>query len=238
MIVKMLRKLENLGFSTNEAKVYFALLKLGSVRAGTISKETQLNRTTTYDVLRRLLDKGLASYVVQANRKWFKPANPNRVLEMIQEKEEDAKEILPDLVHIYKKPKEEHNITLFYGYKGVKTVFEDFLREGKPICVIDPQPHLLDMMPYYAPHFVREIVKKNIEIKFIASKGVDVKPTKTTVVKYLSKLINSVTSLNIYGDKIAITVWTEPMEAVIIKNKIAADAFREYFDIIWKVAKP
>jgi sugar-specific transcriptional regulator TrmB len=238
MITEMLKKLKNLGFTKNEAKIYLALLKLGSVRAGTISKETQLNRTTTYDVLKNLLDKGLTSYVIQANRKWFRATNPQRILEMIKEKEEDAKEILPQLHHIYKKPKHKHNITLYYGYKGMKTVFEDFIREGKPISVIDPEPHLLDKMPYYAQHYIRQVNKNKIKLRHIVSKGFDVKPTKTTEVRFIPKVIKSDAALDVYGDKIAILIWTDPPEAVIIKNKTAADSFREYFDIIWKVAKP
>ena len=41
---------------------------------------------------------------------------------------------------------------------------------------------------------------------------------------------------NIYGNKIAIIVWSEPPEAVIIENKDAAESYRSYFEVLWKAA--
>jgi len=39
---------------------------------------------------------------------------------------------------------------------------------------------------------------------------------------------------NIYANKIAIILWTDIPEAVIIKDKSAAEAYRSYFEILWK----
>lgn len=226
-----------IGLTGNEAKVYLALLKLGSARAGQIAKEAQLNRTTTYDSLKRLLDKGLASYVIEANRKWFKAVGPERLLEILKEKEEEVQKILPNLVSIWRTPKESHNVTLYYGYKGIKSVFQDIIREGKPICVLDAEGQFTERMPYYAPHFVRQIEAKKIPIRHIVRRGANVHPTKTTKIRYISKKARSIAVTDIYGDKIAIIVWTDPPEAVIIKNRGAADAYRLYFEMIWRIAK-
>jgi sugar-specific transcriptional regulator TrmB len=231
-------KLKFLGLTKMEAKVYLALLKLGASLAGKISKEAQLNRTTTYYALKSLLDKGLASYVVQANRKWFKATTPEILLELLKEKEEEAKEIIPKLTAMYRAPKEEHQVTLYYGLKGVKSVFQNILREGKPNCVMDSEGQFTERMPFYAPHFIREVERIKIPIKHIVRRGVDIKPTKTTEVRYIPRETKSESVINIYGNKVAIIIWTDPPEAVIIKNKAAADSFKSYFDILWKAAKP
>jgi len=44
-------------------------------------------------------------------------------------------------------------------------------------------------------------------------------------------------TMDIYGNKVAILMWTEPPEAVIIENKSVADSFRDYFEILWKSAR-
>ena len=49
-----IEKLQKIGLNLNEAKIYLALLELGEAQAGKISKESQINRTTTYDGLERL----------------------------------------------------------------------------------------------------------------------------------------------------------------------------------------
>ena len=231
-------KLKYLGLTKIEAKTYLALLKLGASLAGKISKEAQLNRTTTYDALNSLLDKGLVSFVVQANRKWFKATTPEIIMELLKEKEKEAETIIPQLTAMYRAPKEEHQVTLYYGLKGVKSVFQNILREGKENLVIDSEGQFTERMPHYAPHFKREVDRIKMKIKHLVRKGVNIRPTKTTEVRYYtSKQVASPSVINIYGDKIAIIIWTEQPEAVIIKNKAAAESFRNYFDILWKSAK-
>jgi hypothetical protein len=140
---------------------------------------------------------------------------------------------------MYRAPKEEHQVTLYYGYKGLKSVFQNILREGKENWVLDSEGQFTERMPYYAPHFKREAEKIKLKIKHLVRRGVDLKPTKTTEVRYYtSKQVASPSVINIYGDKIAIIIWTEQPEAVIIKNKAAADSFRNYFEMLWKSAKP
>ncbi|MBU2442745.1 MAG: helix-turn-helix domain-containing protein, partial [Nanoarchaeota archaeon] len=62
--------LEDLGLSEAEAKVYLALLETGSTLAGPIIKKTGLHRGTTYQILQRLIEKGLVSYVIKAGKRY------------------------------------------------------------------------------------------------------------------------------------------------------------------------
>jgi sugar-specific transcriptional regulator TrmB len=233
----VVEKLKFLGLTKVESKVYLALLKRGASLAGKISKEAQLNRTTTYYALKSLIDKGLASYVIQANRKWFKATTPEILLELLKEKEEEAQKIIPQLTALYRAPKEEHQVTLYYGLKGIRSVFQNILREGKPNFVIDSEGQFTRRMPNYAPHFIREVERIKMPIKHIVRRGVDINATKTTEVRYIPRKTKSESVINIYGNKVAIIIWTDPPEAVVIKNKTAADSFKSYFDIMWKTAK-
>ena len=233
------RSLEKIGLTGNESKIYLTLLRHGTAKAGKISKHSGINRTTTYDALKRLLEKGLISYVVKENRKYFQAADPQKIVEMIRRREEDAKKILPKLSQMFKAPVETHNVTLYYGRKGVKTVFQDIVREGKPNCVLDAEVKFGERMPYFVIWFTKQIEKKKIQIRHIARSTVDVKPTKTTKVRFLDFKTKekSPVATNIYGDKIAMIMWTDPPEAVVIKSQSAADAYRKYFELLWKLAK-
>jgi len=230
--------LEKIGFTPTEVKVYLALIKIGESKVSEISKESQVNRTYTYDALKKLLEKGLISYVIEANKKWFKAINPERLKEYIKEKEEDLKNILPQLKTLYKLPKTKHKVSLFYGYKGIKSVFQEMVREGKTNYVMDSEGQFDDRMPWYAPHFIRQIEKNNIKIKHMVRRGREVKkPSKTTEVRHISKKTPSQGVINIFGDKVAIIIWSEKPEAVMIENKALADSFKDYFNILWKIAK-
>ena len=68
--------LEKLGFSPNEIKVYLTLNDNGSNKAGRISKLAQIDRSSCYNSLKSLIEKGLVTYVISANRKVFRPVAP------------------------------------------------------------------------------------------------------------------------------------------------------------------
>ena len=232
--------LEKYGLSHNESKVYITLLQLGSAMAGKIAKEVQMDRTSCYDALKKLIKKGLVSYVVEANRKLFKAVEPKRLFEILEEKKEDIDKIMPQLSSIYKKEKGKYNVTLYKGYKGLRTVFEDILAEakGKENLVIDSSGKFVEKMPYYTPHFINGLEKNKIKVRHIVRSEKSIHPSKTTTVRFFGKAMKDTdVTTNIYADKIAIILWTDVPEAIIIENKTAADSYRDYFEILWKNVK-
>jgi len=236
---KIKETLDKFGLSHNETKAYLTLLRIGGSMAGRIAKEAQMDRASCYDSLKKLLKKGLIGYALEANRKMFKAVSPNRLIEILEEKEDEIQEILPDLMSLYKEEKGKYGVTLYKGYKGMKSVFEDILKEakGKENLVIDSSGQFEKKMPYYFPHFVKGLEKNKIKIRHIV-RGENLNASKTTETRYLPKsLKESVVATNIYGNKIAILLWTEVPEAIIIENKAAAEAYRDYFEILWQAAR-
>jgi sugar-specific transcriptional regulator TrmB len=245
-LAELKETLERIGLSSSETKVYLNLLRIGSSKAGKISKECQINRTTTYDALKRLQEKGLASYVVKANRKWFEAVEPTRLLDYLKEKEDDLQKIMLELQSIDKIPKEKHNVTLFYGYRGMKSILLDLLQEGGTRFVMDSEEQMARKMPHFAKFFIKQLDEKKITVKHLIRDNKEVvdwwyepsiKPSKGTEVKFIDKKTPSDAVIEIYGDKVAICIWTEPPEGIVIQNKTIADSFREYFEILWKTAK-
>ena len=93
-------ELEKLGFSKNEAKVYLALLKLGSSLAGKIAKETLLDRSSTYSALKVLHKKGVISTYFENKRTIFSPEDPKRLMDYFIEKQEIAKNVITKLKEV------------------------------------------------------------------------------------------------------------------------------------------
>jgi len=235
--------LKRIGLSTNEAKVYLNLLRTGSSKAGRISKQTHINRTTTYDALKVLLEMGLTSYVIKANNKWFDAVDPKRLLDFLKEKENEFQKILPELQKINKIPKEKHNVTLFYGYKGMRSIFQDIIKTNKDVFVLDSECYTPEKMLYYTQYFVKQLNKKKIKIRHLIREDTEVRkrwedhvvlPSKFTKVKFVPLKFKTNSVIDIYGDKVVIMIWSEPPEAVIIQNKSVAEIFRNYFEMLWK----
>src|SRR3990167_6623018 len=123
------KTLENLGFSGNEIKVYLTLNDHGSMKAGRIAKLAKIDRSSCYNTLKLLLEKGLASYVLIGKVKWFQATGPKRLLEYIKEQEEDVLGILPELQERHSSSKIEGQVRLFKSIKGVKAIFLDIARK-------------------------------------------------------------------------------------------------------------
>ncbi|MFA6088751.1 MAG: helix-turn-helix domain-containing protein [Candidatus Woesearchaeota archaeon] len=234
-MIKIEETLENISFSKNEIKIYLKLLELGSSKAGKIAKETKLDRSSTYNALTNLLNKGFISYVNIANVKWFQPISPKRILEYINEQKENVKDILPQLEGTYKQTKLKGQVTLHKGLKGVETVFRDILRNADENLIFGSEGQFRNRMPYFYEHFVREQKEKNIQTKILVRVGRK-DYYKEGNYRFIDNDIESPVVTNIYKDKIAIIVWTDEPEAIIIENKDAADSYRAYFEFMWKNA--
>jgi len=230
-------RLQATGLSPNEAKVYSALVHLGSSKAGRISKTAAIDRTSTYNSLKSLLEKGLASYVVIGKTKWFQPTHPSRLLDLVKEKEAMIREALPEILAEYKKEKSQENVRLFKGTAGVRTVFEDILEEGAPNLVFGSEGQLEKHMPHFAKRFVEGLRERKISVKSIVRKGRADASSKDATIRRVPRNVQSNVVTNIYGNKIAIIIWSKTPEAILIENSTAAEAYRSYFTFMWEKAE-
>src|SRR3989344_4853867 len=129
----MEKALNSLGLTETEAKVYIVLIKNGCSQIGLIAKNTGVHRRTIYDTMERLIEKGLVSYISQNNIKSFEAVNPNRLLDILKEREENIKSALTELQALYKGTKEKKETLFFRGKESLKTVFDDQINIGKEI---------------------------------------------------------------------------------------------------------
>ena len=85
----MIEELTRLGLTINESKVYLALLELGSTNAGKIIKKTKLHRNIVYDNLDKLIEKGLVSFVIIKNTKYFETTSPSELKGYVSKQKQD-----------------------------------------------------------------------------------------------------------------------------------------------------
>ncbi len=231
------KTLEKIGLAQNEIKVYLTLTDQGSLKAGKIAKMAHMDRSSAYNALQMLLDKGLVSYVLIGKVKWFQATGPQRILEYLREQQDDVAAILPELQERHKRKKVEGQVRLFKGIKGVKSVFLDIIRTGKDNYVFGSEGQFSERMPEFAYQFDRMKKEKGVKTQLILRKGRNELDTKTSDHRYLPNIAESPAVTNIYGEKIAIIVWTDEPEGIIIENAAAAKAYRSYFDFMWKHGK-
>ena len=229
--------LENVGFSPNEIKIYPTLNDHGSCKAGKIAKIAKIDRSSCYNSIKKLIEKGLVSYVCIGKVKWFQATGPKRILDFLKEQEEDVKEIMPELDARHKMSKLQGQVRMFKGFKGVRTIFQDIIATEKENIVFGNEGQLEERMPAYQKQFVRQLKEKNLKVRTIVREDRDTKTSNPKLTRFVPKTVESPVVTNIYGDKIALIIWTDDPEGIIIENEAAAKAYRSYFEFMWKHAK-
>ena len=240
--------LEQAGLSGNEVKVYLTLLNIGSALAGEITKKSGVNRTNVYDSLERLTEKGLVSYVIEANRKYFQAASPERITKYLEEKEKEienkrnkVEQILPELEKRRKLNKEPQEATIYKGKRGLKSVAEDVLKE-KELLAFGAEGKFADLFTHYFEQWNLKRSNAKIPVKVIFNEKFRKKKSKMNY-PLLTKRFNSTVQETpsttwVYGDKVAIIVWSEQPLATVIRSKEVAHSYRQFFEIMWKDSKP
>jgi sugar-specific transcriptional regulator TrmB len=230
--------LKEIGLSSGETQVYLALLKLGSIPVSKIKEETKLHRTTIYDFIEKLLNKGLVNYIIRNSVKYYKATHPNKLSEFLKEKEHHLTAILPSLIKLQEFQKEDILIEVYKGIEGVKTILNEILRHGKDYVIlgVDETMFKQKLGPFMDQFFRQE---KEIGFKERILTSDDVKftyDTDTAIYRYLPKESFNPTPTYVWGDNVAILIW-EPFTVIKIKNAALADSFSKYFEILWKGAK-
>jgi HTH-type transcriptional regulator, sugar sensing transcriptional regulator len=234
--------LKQAGLTTNEAALYQTLLEIGPSTAGRISRKTGIHRRTIYDTIEMLIQKGLVGYIMKNNIKLFEASSPNRLLEIIKEKENSIQAILPKLLLSHESVKEKQETNFFKGKEGLKTVFEDQIETNEEILVMGASTLAYDILKYYFKWFDKKRKSHKIKTRIIfPSKAKEkIKESKIPLseIKYLSDKYTSPLALNIYGDKVAIILWSmENPFAIVIKNSEISEGYKKYFELMWKTAK-
>lgn len=238
--------LEELGLSEAEAKVYLGLLDTGSTLAGPIIKKTGLHRGTTYQILQRLKEKGLVSSIIKGKKQHFEATNPERLLDVLMEKEEKLQGILPKLKARSEASKEKQEVTVYYGAKGVRSAIDKMLEELRP----NGEYHdfgvsglFRDVMGTYWDLFQKR--KKTYGIKSHVIFNENVREKNPQLLKdyfgeyrFHPQEYASVTDTLIFKDTVILLIWTaSPPVAVVIKSRDNARSYLNQFKLMWSYLK-
>ncbi len=126
--MKLIKELEAVGLNKKEAKLYIALLELGEANLQTLADKSKLKRTTVYDIITSLKNKGLLSTTKYKKRTYYYAENPKVIKELLEEKIKKTEGILPELLSIANLIEKKPKIKFFEGQEGIKNVYRDTLK--------------------------------------------------------------------------------------------------------------
>ena len=231
--------LEDIGLTNAEIKIYLALLELGTSTAGPILDKSGLQNSVVHMTLKKLVDKGLVTFVKEGKVNHYQAANPNHIIEFINDKKERFQEILPELLLKQQTAKQKPEIITFRGIRGIKELLLELLDAGgKEHHTFGSTKESLMLGEAWWVSYHKKRASKNIKAKLIFNESLaywkaEVKYPKSTI-RYTNQGFEPLTETIIRNDKIGIIIWTEKPLGVLIHNKVAAESYNHFFKMMWK----
>ena len=220
--------LKEYGLSEKEIKVYLTLLPLGSVNLQEVSKRLEFPRTTVYNTLHYLAQKGLVSKIVKRKIMFLK-----KLLELA----------LPELEGLKSIMKETSNIEIYEGNRGLFTILSDVFKVKQKVYYFGSYSLSREILKHQPEHFRTIRIEKKIPAKIVIDPYEEEtfhKPEykKITEMRFFKELKNFPCMIFIYGKKVALYTLKGELIGIIIENKQVADAMKMIFDVYWEMAKP
>jgi sugar-specific transcriptional regulator TrmB len=246
--------LQSFGLTQNESDLYELLLRLGEAPIATILKEATMKRPTVYKSLYSLEKKGLVTKQDIKKKIHFKPEPPTKLFSLAEDQyqsleraKDDLQAVLPHLTSTYITAVEKPIVTTFEGVEGLKQIYEDTIRVGKPIYALlqtaEVEPTLFQWLTQV---YTKKRVKAGIHAQVVVASGKwseYYQSKDTTEIRSTILVPNDRFPLqheiNIYGDKVAFMNYKkgEALIGIVIHHPLIAQTAKAWFDLAWTGAE-
>lgn len=237
--------LKKLNLSDKEIKVYLNLLEYGDMSVRNLAELSELNRGTTYDILKRLQEVGLVAYYHHDTKQHFVAEDPEKLIKVINDQkdelksaEEKIREIIPVLSSLQDKGGNKPVTKFYEGKDGIRMIMADVLKsvsesEEMEYYVYSAKNASDDYKKAY-PDFTEDRIRKKIKVKAISlaeggqTSGLDER-------KWLGTNDVSATFIIIYADKCAFISRDSKNSpvGVIVENKMIYETQKIIFMKLW-----
>ncbi len=245
--MKIVGQLEALGLNGRQAKVYLALLQLGSAGAIELAKFTRFKHPTVYDVLDVLKEKRLISESTVDGRKLFAAENPDRLLVMEEERRHTLDTLLPDLQALYQSGAPRPQVRVYQGFEGMAVVDEELLHcRAKEYFYFGGVREMLQnsserhLNEYYRRRIARGVWSNAIRIHGPEDGMECMRPGEQHLrrVRYLDKpIFEDVAGLYIYDNRVAVISALKESYAMIIESNELSILMKTIWQCMWEIAR-
>lgn len=242
--------LQELGLTKSEIAVYLSLLETGQSTTGPIVEKARISSSKIYEILEKLIDKGLVSFVLKGSIKYFEATQPERILDLLKEKEKKLEEqrkevekILPELTRKKNLSNVKDSAAVYRGMKGLETVFYeglDLLKKGDMFYAFGI-PHRTNVINRFFVRWSKDRAEKGINSQLLfndeARGELQTLPenNRRSEVKFMEKGVVTPAAINIFKHRTVIfpnQLDQNPL-LIVIDNQNIADSFKAQFELLW-----
>jgi sugar-specific transcriptional regulator TrmB len=242
------------GLSREQALVYGSLVASGASLASDTARRAGISRTLTYKVLGELSDLGLVEKRDQPGKvATFVAAHPLKLKELIEKRQQEAKDALTALEGVLGPMTSEYNIAggkpgieFFEGMDGIAQVLDDTLSAKEVIYTYADLKAIDDVYRELNKEYLEKRKRRHIEKQGILADtpftrtmlaSYDTSVTDSRLIKYKNE--PSKTVIQMYDGKTSYIVMdrAEPV-SMIVHDAHVTEAHRAIFEALWNYAVP
>lgn len=248
------QKLEYLGLSEKEAKVYLALLKVEKMQAIQLSRKLGIKQPTIYVILDSLLNKKVIYPVQVGKRNYFAAESPNSLRVLvdkekmnIETKSKKAEKIIAELNTIERDSGERPVVRYYNGKTAVKNSVDEFVSMEDYSEGLDYGIYSYDLLnKIFDKKTLDDIegkrVKNNIRFRAIYTGDDKVLTTDKANMKEVMKIdqyeFPIECDIGIFKDEVRFHILNnnEPT-GILIKNREIANTLKSIIDYTFSIKK-
>jgi sugar-specific transcriptional regulator TrmB len=241
--MEIINGLEKYGLSYREAIVYKELLVLGLATASEVSKRTKILRQTTYEIIDKLLEKGLISFVIKNHVKHFEATDPKRFNELLTEKKEAIDNVLFEMEQLRAGQTKKPLVETYEGIEGLKTIYGKMIRDNpRELFEIGNTASFSEILKlYFIENYMQKRIQNKTKLKLITDiSGKDLFSTNKKQfreTRFSKKLDGVKTATYLYEDVVIIITFDNQPMGVLIQNQLIADTQKIQFESLWNESR-
>lgn len=131
---------EGLSLNDEESALYTALLETSGGNVTDIARKSGIKRTTAYNHLESLSQKGLLYKSVKGKRTLYFAVDPEELPKLLEERKRILSQAIPKLSEAYKKSFNRPQVRFYEGKEGIRNLYREILNTSQTIyTVFSPQ---------------------------------------------------------------------------------------------------
>lgn len=243
-------ELKVLGFSNGEIKVYKAVLEIGRTSLNRIQQKTGIERRNIYDILNKLIEKGIVSFTTENKTKVYRATHPSQLKETIEEQEgslQSLKKKLPALTELYASAKIPIGAEVYRGNDAIKNLLDEVLTQKESFWLGGNSFQDYSAVPKnlqdWFQHWMTRRMEQHHKMHDLVDYGTHLKglPPKSKLrhkksfyeYRQLPKDLRSPLVIIIFGNKVAQVLWSEQSFAFVIESEEIKESYMKYFNYFW-----
>jgi sugar-specific transcriptional regulator TrmB len=241
------KRLKELGFNHNEAKVYVALTQLGEANATNIAKKANLPRTTVISILQKLEKEKYISIQRYRGRSIFWIESPQMLKDAFMNRVKLADGLSDLLSDLYRSEADFPYAKIYDSKSSIKAFIEKIildLEKKSEICTIE-SPNAGNYHKILSEEFFYTMLdlkrEKGIITKslVVADSVKDIHPQKrerqAIILREMPKDIEFRASFWIIKDTLVLFSGKYPF-IVAVKHRIITSSMKSIFDYLWNIS--